>query len=86
MGLLMALVIGLSLAYCGIQKAHIDVSLVVDLFPTGWRYVVGGFINIISAFFLAASAWYVGVYARNIMDSGMVTSTTHKRRFTLLST
>ncbi|NLJ76763.1 MAG: TRAP transporter small permease [Peptococcaceae bacterium] len=75
-GLLMALIIGLSLAYCGIQKAHIDVSLVVGLFPTRWRHVAGGCINIIAAFFLAVSAWYVGVYAGSIMDSGMVTSTT----------
>ncbi|MDD2554144.1 MAG: TRAP transporter small permease [Desulfotomaculaceae bacterium] len=75
-GLLTALVIGLALAQCSVQNGHIDVSLVVDLFPARLRDVVGVFINFISMCFLAASSWYVGAYARSMYDSGLVTPTT----------
>ncbi|MFA4885712.1 MAG: TRAP transporter small permease [Desulfotomaculaceae bacterium] len=75
-GLLTALVIGLSLAYCGVQNAHIDISLVVDWLPARLRDIISVLINIISMCFLAVSAWYVGAYASSMMDSGLVSPTT----------
>jgi TRAP-type C4-dicarboxylate transport system permease small subunit len=75
-GLLTALVIGLALAYCGVQNAHIDISIVVDWLPARLRALISALINIISMCFLAVSAWYVGAYARSMMDSGLVSSTT----------
>ncbi|OQA07767.1 MAG: Tripartite ATP-independent periplasmic transporter [Firmicutes bacterium ADurb.Bin373] len=75
-GLLTASAIGLSLAHCGAQNAHIDISLVVDWLPAGLRAVLSVLINLISMCFLAVSAWYVGAYARSMMESGLVTSTT----------
>ncbi|MFX4262718.1 TRAP transporter small permease [Pelotomaculum propionicicum] len=75
-GLLTAVVIGLSLAFCGVQNAHIDISLVVDWLPARLRAVLNALINFISMCFLGGSAWYVGAYARSMMDSGLVSSTT----------
>lgn len=75
-GLLTALVIGLSLAHCGVQNAHIDISLVVDWLPARLRAVLNALINFISMCFLGISAWYVGASAKSMMDSGLVSSTT----------
>jgi TRAP-type C4-dicarboxylate transport system permease small subunit len=75
-GLLTALVTGLALAYCGVQNAHIDISLVVERLPARLQTVLSALINIISMCFLAVCAWYVGLYARSMMQSGLVSSTT----------
>jgi TRAP-type C4-dicarboxylate transport system permease small subunit len=75
-GLLTAIVIGLSLAYCGVQNAHIDISIVVDWFPARLRAAISALINFVSMCFLAVSAWYVGAYAGSMKDSGLVSSTT----------
>ena len=75
-GLLTALVIGLSIAYCGVQNAHIDISLMVDWLPARLRAVLSALINLISMCFLAVSAWYVGLYAGSMKDTGLVSSTT----------
>ena len=75
-GLITAVVIGLSLAHCGVQNAHIDISLVVDRLPTRPRTVLNALINFVSMCFLGISAWYVGAYAKSMMDSGLVSSTT----------
>jgi TRAP-type C4-dicarboxylate transport system permease small subunit len=75
-GLLTALVIGLSLAYCGVQNAHIDISLLVDWLPARLRAAISALINLISMCFLAVSAWYVGLYARSMVESGLVSPTT----------
>jgi TRAP-type C4-dicarboxylate transport system permease small subunit len=61
-GLLTALVIGLALAYCGVQNAHMAVISIL--------------INLVSMCFLAVSAWYVGLYAGSMKDTGLVSSTT----------
>ncbi|MDD4334341.1 MAG: TRAP transporter small permease [Desulfotomaculaceae bacterium] len=75
-GLLTAAVIGLSLAYCGVQNAHIDISIVVDRLPAGLRAVLNALINFISMCFLLVSAWYVGAYARSMAENGLVSATT----------
>ncbi len=75
-GLLTAVVIGLSLAFCGVQNAHIDISLVVDWLPVRLRGIVCALVNTVSMCFLGVSAWYVGAYARSMMESGLVSSTT----------
>ncbi|TEB11961.1 TRAP transporter small permease [Pelotomaculum propionicicum] len=75
-GLLTAVVIGLSLAFCGVQNAHIDISLVVDWLPARLRAIVSALVNIVSMCFMGVSAWYVGAYARSMMLSGLVSSTT----------
>lgn len=75
-GLMTAVVIGLALAYCGVQNAHIDISLVVDWLPVRLRAAINALINIVSMCFLGVSAWYVGAYAKSMMDSGLVSSTT----------
>lgn len=75
-GLLTAVVIGLSMAYCGVKNAHVDISLVVDWLPARLRAVLGALINFVSMCFLGVSAWYTGAYARSMMESGLVSSTT----------
>ncbi len=75
-GLLTAVVIGLALAHCGVQNAHIDISLVVDWLPARLRAFTSALINLVSMGFLGVSAWYVGAYAKSMMDSGLVSSTT----------
>lgn len=75
-GLLTAVVIGLALAYCGVQNAHIDISLVVDWLPARLRAFISALTNLVSMGFLGVSAWYVGAYAKSMMDSGLVSSTT----------
>jgi TRAP-type C4-dicarboxylate transport system permease small subunit len=75
-GLLTALVTGLALAYCGVQNAHIDISLVVERLPSRLQAVLSALINVISMCFLAVCAWYVGLYAGSMMESGLVSPTT----------
>jgi TRAP-type C4-dicarboxylate transport system permease small subunit len=75
-GLLTALVTGLAIAYCGVQNAHIAVSLVADKLPARLQAVISIFINLISMCFLAISAWYVWLYAGSMKDTGLVSSTT----------
>jgi TRAP-type C4-dicarboxylate transport system permease small subunit len=75
-GLLTALVIGLALAYCGVQNAHIAVSLLTERLPARLQAVISILINLVSMCFLAVSAWYVGLYAGSMKDTGLVSSTT----------
>jgi TRAP-type C4-dicarboxylate transport system permease small subunit len=75
-GLLTALVIGLALAYCGVQNAHIAVSLLTERLPSRLQAVISILINLVSMCFLAVSAWYVGLYAGSMKDTGLVSSTT----------
>jgi len=75
-GLLTAAVIGLALAYCGVQHAHIDISIVTEWLPARLRAIVSALINIVSMCFWGVSAWYIGAYARSMMVSGLVSPTT----------
>ncbi len=75
-GLLTALVIGLAIAYCGVQNAHIAVTLVTERLPARLQTLISIFINLISMCFLAVCAWYVGLYAGSMKDSGLVSPTT----------
>lgn len=75
-GLLTALVIGLSLAYCGVQNAHIDISIVVGWLPARLQAFISAIINLVSVCFLGVSSWYVAIYAGSMKNSGLVSSTT----------
>lgn len=75
-GFLTAAVIGLSLAYCAVQNAHIAVNLVVDRFPVRWRGVVDVAMHILSAVFWGLGAWHMLQYARSLVANGVVSPTT----------
>jgi len=74
-GLLTALGIGLALANCAFQNAHIAVDFVVDHFPLRLQAIVDSSINLISLVFWSLSAWHLGKYASNMTVSGVVSST-----------
>jgi len=75
-GFLAALVIGLALAYCGIQNSHIAVTFLLERFPLKVQVVVEVIIGLISLIFLMLAAWHTGIYAHSIAVSGEVSPTT----------
>lgn len=72
---LTAAMIGLSLAYCAVQNAHIAVSFVVDRFPLRLQAVVDVVMNVVNLLFWALCAWQVAKYARTLAASGVVSPT-----------
>lgn len=74
--LLMALTIGLGLAYCGINNGHIAVDLIVDKLPCKTQAIIDSATNLISFVFWLTVSWYMAEYARTMSLSNLVTPTT----------
>lgn len=67
--------IGLSLANCAVQNGHIAVSFVVDRLPIKIQVVVDLIMNAAALFFWSLCVWQVGVYAKKMAESGVVSPT-----------
>ncbi|SHI16508.1 TRAP transporter small permease [Desulfosporosinus lacus] len=73
---LAAMVIGLSLAYCGAQSGHIFLELFTDKFPIKVQHWLQIVIDLLSMVFLSLSFWRIILYANDMKLSGQVSMTT----------
>jgi TRAP-type C4-dicarboxylate transport system permease small subunit len=73
--LLMALTIGLGLAYCGFNNGHIAVDLIIDKLPKKAQAIIDAVTDLISLIFWGAVAWYMAEYARTMALSNLVAPT-----------
>lgn len=75
-GFLMAIAIGLSLAYCQVQGSHIAVSLFLDNLPNKIRAYIEILVNIIVFLFLILVVWRLYIYADALRIKAQVSLTT----------
>ena len=75
-GFITAAMIGLSLAYCAIQKGHIAIGLFMDKMPPKIQHISDILINGIALIFWMLSAWHLYQYAYKMSLSGVVSPTT----------
>lgn len=73
--ILMALTIGLGLAYCGLQNGHIAVEFIVDKLSGKSQAVIGIIINLTALLFWGFAAWYMAAYARSTMHTNLMAGT-----------
>lgn len=73
---LTAVMIGLSLAYCGVQKGHIAVDFVMERLPLKLQAAVDMVMGLLSLSFWSLCVWQTGVYANRMAAAGVVSSTT----------
>ena len=72
---LLALVVGLPLAYLGLQGTHIAVSILTDRLSEPARTIVKMFIDIFGVFLVALIAWQLFKYGTYMRVGGEVTET-----------
>jgi len=75
-GFLMAIAIGLSLAYCQVQGSHIAVSLFLDKLPNKIRAYIEILLNMIVFLFLILVVWRLYIYADALRIKAQVSLTT----------
>jgi len=75
-GFLAALAIGLALAYCAVQNAHIAVDFIIERFPYQVQAVVDSLMNIVALGFWGLVSWKMVEYAQSLAASGVVSPTT----------
>jgi TRAP-type C4-dicarboxylate transport system permease small subunit len=73
---LTAVMIGLSLAYCAVQNAHIAVDFVMERLPLKIQAVIDMFMGMLSLSFWSLFAWQTAIYANRMASRGVVSSTT----------
>jgi TRAP-type C4-dicarboxylate transport system permease small subunit len=73
---LTALMIGLSLAFCAVQKAHIAVDFLMERLPLKLQAVIDMVMGILSLVFWSLCTWQTTVYANKMAVAGVVSSTT----------
>lgn len=73
---LTAVIVGLALAYCSIQGAHISMSFFIDRFSLKIKIITNLVVSIISFLFLILSVWCTIEYANGMVISGEVASIT----------
>lgn len=75
-GFFTAVVIGLSLAYCAVQNAHIAVNFVADKLPVKVQAVFDTVVNTLALGFWGLASWHLWKYGQSLAASGVVSSTT----------
>jgi TRAP-type C4-dicarboxylate transport system permease small subunit len=74
--MLMALTIGMGLAYCGFKNGHIAVDLIIEKLSNKTQAIIDTFTNLIALFFWGVSSWYMVGYARTMAETNLVSPTT----------
>lgn len=74
-GFLTALGVGLSLAHCALQNGHIAVEILVNRLTSQVQVWVDIFINLVALGLWGMCAWHLGLYAKTMMASGLVSLT-----------
>lgn len=72
---LMAIIIGCSLAYCAMLDGHISVEVLVQKFPLAVKRLLIAVLRVISFLFFMLAAWQLIRYGNRIRVSGEVTPT-----------
>lgn len=73
--ILMALTIGLGLAYCGLKNGHIAVGFMVEKLSNKTQAILGMVVNLTALLFWGAATWHMAAYARNMMTSNLLAGT-----------
>lgn len=74
-GYITASVIGLALAWCALEKAHISIDFVAEKMPDRVRKTVDVITGSVAVIFLLFSSYQVCVYGVKVMNSGEVSAT-----------
>lgn len=72
---LTAVIIGLSLSWCGMEKAHIAIELVVEKLPAKIQKVIGFITKTVLSVFLFITGYYMLVHGLKVIKSGEVAVT-----------
>jgi TRAP-type C4-dicarboxylate transport system permease small subunit len=75
-GFFTAIIIGLSLAYCGIQRGHIAIEFLTQRLPIKIQALLDLVLNAATLVFMGLVSYQMGQYARTILKSGSVSPTT----------
>ena len=73
--ILIALTIGLSIAYCAVQDGHIAIEYFVDKMPASAAAVIKSIVNLIALVFWGVTAWYMMGFAGSMNANGQVAAT-----------
>ena len=73
--ILIALTIGLSIAYCAVQDGHIAIEFFVDKMPASVTAVIKSMVNLIALVFWGVTAWYMIGFAGSMNVNGQVAAT-----------
>ncbi|NLI70364.1 MAG: TRAP transporter small permease [Firmicutes bacterium] len=74
-GYLTAAAIGLSIAYCAVQKGHISANFLIERLPRPVQRIINIFVDLASFVFLSMASWHLARYATSIALSGRVSPT-----------
>ena len=75
-GFIAAVIIGLSLAFCYVQDAHISISFITDKLPPRLRHIVSVITETLAVVFMAFFSYQMVIYALKTAGSGEVSATT----------
>jgi TRAP-type C4-dicarboxylate transport system permease small subunit len=75
-GYFAAVIIGLSLAFCYVQDAHISISFITDKLSPRLRHIVGLITQAVAVVFMALFSYQMVDYAIKTAASGEVSATT----------
>jgi TRAP-type C4-dicarboxylate transport system permease small subunit len=74
-GFLTATAIGLALAHCALQNAHIAVDFVVERLPRKTRALIDTATNSVAITFWGFALWNLAIYAGTMKANGIVAAT-----------
>ena len=74
-GYLTALAVSLALARCALDKGHIALDFILKKLPVKLRAIVNLFIHLTGLVFWSLCAWSLALYAKDLMDNGVVSTT-----------
>lgn len=74
-GFLTATAIGLALAHCALQNAHIAVDYVVERLPRKTRAIIDSTTNSLAIVFWGLALWNLAIYAGSMKNNGIVSAT-----------
>jgi TRAP-type C4-dicarboxylate transport system permease small subunit len=76
-GFIGAILIAFALAYCALQGGHIQVELLVTLFPERAQAIIGSITGIFSLFIFSLVTWQCIVLANDMRRVGEVSMSAH---------
>lgn len=71
--LLMAILVSLGIAHCGIKKGHVNIDLVLMRLPRRTQGILGIITGLFALFIIAIAAWQTGVNASMQVRTGLTT-------------
>ena len=70
-----AVLVGLSLAYCGYKRGHIEIEILMDRLPARVQGVIGSVVNLVSVGFFSVVAWQLVLLGNEMAQTGESTMT-----------